>query len=330
MTPELQFALDTVRRACALARKVRVEMAGKGLTKADLSPVTVGDFAIQALVGEALARTFPGDAMMAEESGEELCGSAPVYDAVTGFIRSIQPDASGDDVLRWIDHGSCMSAGRTWVLDPIDGTKGYLRGGQYAVALALLENGRVTLGVLGCPELASGCRPELWGDGVLAAAVRGDGAWAYPIPADAGAPERIRVSECADIASARLLRSFEAAHTNVGRLDRFAELGGITADPVPMDSQAKYAVLAAGHGEILLRLLSPDKPDYREKVWDQAAGSIVLEEAGGRVTDLFGQPLDFTHGRTLAANRGLLATNGLLHDDALEVLGRVASMGEGS
>ncbi len=84
-----------------------------------------------------------------------------------------------------------------------------------------------------------------------------------------------------------------------------------------MDSQAKYAVLAAGEGDVLLRLISPSRPDYREKIWDQAAGSIVIEEAGGRITDLDGKPLDFSHGRTLAKNRGILATNGHLHDAVL-------------
>jgi 3'(2'), 5'-bisphosphate nucleotidase len=94
----------------------------------------------------------------------------------------------------------------------------------------------------------------------------------------------------------------------------------ITAPPVEMDSQAKYAVLASGVGEILLRLLSPSRPDYREKIWDQAAGSIVIEEAGGRITDLEGKDLDFSLGRTLASNRGVLATNGLLHDKLLNAL----------
>jgi 3'(2'), 5'-bisphosphate nucleotidase len=87
-----------------------------------------------------------------------------------------------------------------------------------------------------------------------------------------------------------------------------------------MDSQAKYAVLAAGQGEIYLRMLTPSRPDYKEKIWDQAAGSIVIEEAGGRVTDLHGKPLDFTLGRTLAQNRGICATNGLLHEAALKTL----------
>ena len=118
----------------------------------------------------------------------------------------------------------------------------------------------------------------------------------------------------------RLLRSFESGHTNVSQIDSFTQALGIQVEPVRMDSQAKYAVLAAGKGDLLLRLLSPSKPDYREKIWDQAAGSLVLEEAGGRITDLDGKPLDFESGRRLTHNRGILASNRALHDLALLAL----------
>ena len=69
-----------------------------------------------------------------------------------------------------------------------------------------------------------------------------------------------------------------------------------------------------------MRLLSPSRPDYHETIWDQAAGSIVITEAGGRVSDLDGRPLDFSHGRTLKRNRGILATNGHLHEAVLSAL----------
>jgi 3'(2'), 5'-bisphosphate nucleotidase len=92
------------------------------------------------------------------------------------------------------------------------------------------------------------------------------------------------------------------------------------SEPVRIDSQVKYALLAAGGGEIYLRLLSPDKPNYREMIWDQAAGSVIVEEAGGKVTDLDGKDLDFSLGRTLEKNRGICASNGLLHCNILEVL----------
>jgi 3'(2'), 5'-bisphosphate nucleotidase len=87
-----------------------------------------------------------------------------------------------------------------------------------------------------------------------------------------------------------------------------------------MDSQAKSVLLAAGEGDLIFRLLSPRRPDYQEKIWDQAAGAILVQEAGGRVSDLTGAPLDFSAGRTLARNAGVVASNGLLHDAALEAI----------
>ena len=92
-----------------------------------------------------------------------------------------------------------------------------------------------------------------------------------------------------------------------------------------MDSQAKYSVLAVGGGEVILRLLSPKRLDYKEKIWDQAAGSIVLTEAGGRISDLDGKPLDFSQGRMLLNNRGVLATNGFVHEAALKALKEVGA-----
>jgi 3'(2'), 5'-bisphosphate nucleotidase len=117
-----------------------------------------------------------------------------------------------------------------------------------------------------------------------------------------------------------MLRSYESGHTNTGQIDELAAALDVGVAPVRMDSQAKYAVLAAGAGELYLRLLSSSKPDYCERIWDQAAGSILVEEAGGLVTDLRGVPLDFSQGRMLTRNRGILASNGLLHQATLDGL----------
>ena len=117
-----------------------------------------------------------------------------------------------------------------------------------------------------------------------------------------------------------MLRSVEAGHTNVGQIGELSERLALRAEPVCLDSQAKYAVLSSGGGELLVRFLSPSKPDYEEKIWDQAAGAIVLEEAGGRITDLAGRRLDFAQGRTLQHNRGVCASNGILHDALLEAI----------
>jgi 3'(2'), 5'-bisphosphate nucleotidase len=156
----------------------------------------------------------------------------------------------------------------------------------------------------------------------LIIAVRGQGTYYRSL--EGGDWERLKVSDRAQAAAAKILRSVEKSHTNVDEIGQLAANLGVTAAPVGMDSQAKYAVLAAGEGDVLLRLISKSRPDYRERIWDQAAGSIVVEEAGGRITDLDGKPLEFSHGRTLAKNRGIVATNGHLHD---ALLGALRSIG---
>jgi 3'(2'), 5'-bisphosphate nucleotidase len=153
--------------------------------------------------------------------------------------------------------------------------------------------------------------------------VRGQGAWTTSLENPTANWQALQVSSCSTPSQARLLRSFEAGHTNVDQVDELSHRLGTTAEAVRMDSQAKYAILAAGAGELIVRLLSPDQPNYREKIWDQAAGSIIVEEAGGQITDLNGTRLDFTAGRTLARNRGVLASNRLLHTAALHALAAI-------
>ena len=325
--PETKFALHAVYQAMAIVGQIQAELVTSALTKDDRSPVTVADFASQALIAQLLEEAFPNDPLVGEEDSSALRAQEERFtlDQVTRFVSRFLPQANSDKVCTWIDRGKSAPSNRFWTLDPIDGTKGFLRGDQYAVALALIIDGQVQLGVLGCPNLSDGFRPDHDGRGSLVAASKGEGTWVTPADVDARRLsavdfERLSVSRRSDPSQARILRSFEAGHTNVGQIDEIAHTLGVTVEPVRMDSQAKYAVLAAGKGDLMLRLLSPAKPNYREKIWDQAAGSLVVEEAGGRITDLRGEKLDFTAGRTLDNNRGILASNGHLHLAALEAL----------
>jgi 3'(2'), 5'-bisphosphate nucleotidase len=324
-SPDARFAIDAVREASLLVRHVQQVMVGSGLTKDDKSPVTVADFAAQAVVAKRLADRFPNAALMGEESAVALRSEQGVetLQQILGFVQSAIPTATAEEVCDWIDHGVGERRATTWALDPVDGTKGFLRRDQYAVAFALIVDGVVQLGVLGCPELESAMKPVAGGAGSLVVAARGQGAWVQSLAEPNGSWSQLNVSDVSDPVQARLLRSVEKSHTDTGGIADLVRRLGIKADPVPMDSQAKYAVLAAGGGEALLRLLSPSRPDYREKIWDQAAGSIIVEEAGGRVSDLDGKALDFTQGRSLDANRGVLATNGHLHDALLDGLRQI-------
>ena len=325
-SPEAAFAIDAVRQASKLVSTVQKELITPALTKDDRSPVTVADFAAQALVGELLAQAFPEATLVGEENATDLRlpERADALARVAEFVGRFVTGATPDLVCDWIDRGCAEPGQRYWTLDPVDGTKGFLRGEQYAVALALVDDGNVTLGVLGCPNLSDGYQAAVGGSGSLVVAQAGVGTWTAPLAVD-GEFRQLHVSERTVAADARLLRSVESGHTNVGQIGELVAALATTAEPVLMDSQAKYAVLAAGAGDLLFRLLSPSKPDYREKIWDQAAGSLVIQEAGGRITDLDGKRLDFTQGRTLAQNRGVVASNGHLHDSALEALRRIGA-----
>lgn len=326
--PQIRFALDVVQEAASLVRTIQQEMVSLALAKQDRSPVTVADFAAQALVAYRLSQAFPDTCLVGEENSADLKSSPDTLAQVAHFVARLIPSATPTNVLEWIDRGAQNPGDYYWTLDPVDGTKGFLRGGQYAIALALMVDGRPEIGVLGCPNLAADGSQEMSGRGALFAAMRGTGSFALPISTPGSNQahlHRIQTTDENDPCLARLLGSFEASHTNADLMDGLVKHLAIQAETIRMDSQAKYAVLAAGKGEAIVRLLSPDRPDYKEKLWDHAAGSLVVEEAGGRVTDLDGKPLDFTAGRVLIHNRGLLVTNRTLHPIFLEALQRLGA-----
>lgn len=325
---ELDFTLGVLRRAAELARAIQQDSAGATLQKEDRSPVTVADYSVQSLIAQALDETFPGETLVAEEDSRELrrSGSGPVLERVSHWVDRTCGPCDSERIFYLLDRGAGQPTQRFWTLDPIDGTKGFLRGGHYAVALALIVDGRVEVGGLGCPHWSP---DQIWqpnGPGGVVLAARGQGAWWTPLGTDAE-QRRLRVSNLKNARQARVLRSVEAGHTNVDRLGDFLKEIQSRTEPIRMDSQAKYAALAGGQGDLLLRLPRSERPIYREKIWDHAAGAIVLEEAGGRISDLDGTGLDFMLGRTLAKNRGLLASNGLLHSEALAALASGSTRG---
>ncbi len=323
---EVRFAVQAAQLAADVVRQIQHELAAEALTKGDRSPVTVADFASQAVVAALLEQTFPNDPLVAEEDATALRDPAneALRQRVVAYVRQRFPWVVPEQVLRWIDRGQGEPGDRFWTLDPIDGTKGFLRGDQYAIALALIVKGRVELGVLACPNLQEARRLTPGGPGTLALAAQGLGAW-WSRCQGTLLWEPLQVSRRGAPSQARILRSFESGHTNADQVRALAHALDVQVPPVRLDSQAKYVLLAAGEGEIYVRLISPQQPDYKEKVWDQAAGALLVQEAGGRVTDLDGRPLDFRAGRTLARNRGVLATNTLLHEAVLEALRHIGA-----
>jgi 3'(2'), 5'-bisphosphate nucleotidase len=318
-TFEKQVAVEAVTRAALLCTTVRAAMVGPAyVQKGDRSPVTIADFGAQALVCQRLSEAFPRDSIVAEEDATVLRKRehTDLLDQVTRYVRQALPGATRRAICDWIDLGGGQPDGRFWTLDPIDGTKGFLRNDQYAVALALIENGEVKVGALACPALPLDTDARVGAVGVLFVAVRGEGA--YLAPLGGGPAARIHIAR--GPASRRFVESVEAAHGNQDLQAEVAQAVGITQPALRMDSQAKYGAVARGDAVLYLRLPSPKSPDYYENIWDHAAGTIIVEEAGGRVTDMHGVALDFTTGTKLRANRGVVVSNGALHDTAIAAL----------
>ncbi|MFO0919542.1 MAG: 3'(2'),5'-bisphosphate nucleotidase [Planctomycetaceae bacterium] len=316
---ELQTALAAVRDAAKICRAVQGTITPETLEKKDKSPVTIADFGSQAVVCRVVGDEFPHDRIIAEEDAAELrtAENLPFLHRIHDEVCRQCIEASKDEICRWIDRGGANEfSQRFWTLDPIDGTKGFLRKEQYAISLALIIEGQIELGVLGCPNLGATAGQSSDG-GSLFYAVRGAGAFVVPLEGDA-TPQPVRVSTISDPAQARFCESVESGHSAHGASAEIAQRLKITASPIRLDSQAKYAVVGRGEADIYLRL--PTKADYHEMIWDHAGGVIVVEEAGGKATDVAGKPLDFTQGRTLKNNRGVIVTNGRLHDAIIDTV----------
>lgn len=320
---EQAVAVDAVRAAARLCQAVQSDIGDGVLKKEDRTPVTVADFGSQAVICQALRAAFPDDPIIAEEDASALrtAENASVLDEVVRRVQALRPAADRDAVCQWIDYGNADAYhDRFWTLDPIDGTKGFVRGDQYAIALALVIDGRPHVAALGCPNLPDDLDdPQMTGQ--IFTAARDAGAQRVPAVAGNGAPEAIQASAVTDVADGQFCDSFVSAHSSHDAALTVGKRLGITKKPIRMDSQAKYALVARGDVEIYFRL--PRGGDYTERIWDHAAGMLVVEEAGGRVTDVHGEPLDFGHGPLLSENYGIVATNGRFHDAVLQVLDAV-------
>ncbi|MGO9819805.1 MAG: inositol monophosphatase family protein [Solirubrobacteraceae bacterium] len=254
--PTLEEDLALALALADLADSITIERFGATdlavETKPDLTPVTDADRAVELALRERIAAARPSDAVLGEEYG------------VTG------------------------GAGRRrWIIDPIDGTKSYLRGmATWSTLIALELDGAIVLGVVAMPVLGR----RWWGS-------RGGGAFADGRP--------IRVSGIASLADAQLAWSGIQEWDEVDRLDQLIALGRACWRTRGVGDSWQYMLVAEGAAEIAL--------DPSVSLWDLAALKVIIEEAGGRFTDLGGiERADGGSG---------IATNGLVHDAALAVVG---------
>ncbi|KAF2752811.1 myo-inositol-1-monophosphatase [Pseudovirgaria hyperparasitica] len=340
---ELTIACLAVQRAAILTRDL-LSIVDKGaLEKADLSPVTVGDFATQALLISALHYNFPSDHFVGEESADELRKKPALLKRVWELVRNTHLDdadevflphpSSLDDMLRLIDLGGAGQGGRegrTWVLDPIDGTATFIQGQQYAINLALLVRGEQQLGVIGCPNLPATpgtieeTRVDTDGHGCLLSAIKGHGAYIRLMTTGMLSPatliqkhansvkvEDIKVTECTTTSSMVL-----SLHREV-----FDRLGAAWPGTDLWSSLMKYVALTIGGCNVNVRIVKSQS--YKSCIWDHAGGQLIFEEVGGKVTDINGKHIDFGLGRQMSANFGLVCAPANLHAQILKVVQEV-------
>ena len=318
---EKEIAVEAVMKACRLCQNVRRSMVSdEAMLKKDNSPVTIADFGAQAVIIDTLHKHFPKDPFIAEEDVTELlsCKNITERESVYQQVQRVSPYLTKDEMINAIQRGNYIGqeVGRQWVIDPIDGSIGYLRDGQYAVALALIENGKIVLGILGCPNLATDFTDPKSPIGCLFLAIHGEGVVSRSL--ETPSELSVNVSKIENLSKIKVCESRDSRHSSHSKAAQISDLLGIRTMPIRIDSQCKYAVVARGDASIYLRL--PARDGYKEKIWDHAAGVIIIEEAGGRVSDVEGKPLDFTRGNTLKGNRGIIATSAPIYDDVIAVV----------
>ncbi|MGD2088190.1 MAG: 3'(2'),5'-bisphosphate nucleotidase [Candidatus Aminicenantes bacterium] len=320
---ELKTGRQAVLEAMRISRIVQKELAREDcITKKDKSPVTVADFTAQAIVCKILTEQFPDIPIVGEERSDALKKpeNKETLDKIIHYIENdgkISEILNRDNLMLSIDLGGGDPTSQTfWTLDPVDGTKGFLRGEQFAIALALIDEGKVKLGILGCPNLTL---PDQQANrGYLFFAVKNQGTQLFNV--ESSETRKVNCSSISDPKMMRFVESYESSHSNLDMQLQIARTLEMEREPVRLDSQVKYGIVASGNAEIYLRIPNPKTPGYREKIWDHAAGSLVVEEAGGVVTDIFGKKLDFSAGKTLKNNSGVFASVPYIHGRILEII----------
>ena len=313
----MQTIRQALRDAVKLCRRVQDDylIANTKSTGDQKEPVTIADYGSQAIICRALRARFPEDGVVSEESGAQFL--ALVSAEQRAQVLEILSDVLGEPVsesavVDWLDHGVGRATRRTWVIDPIDGTKGFLALRHYAIACGLLIDGEVAGGIVAAPGYNDG-------EGALFYTENG-ATWRAPIGGGAGA--RVTVSARRELSELVVAQSFERAHASKSRMARARELAGLGgARVLELDSMEKYALVACGDADLYMRLPRAGS-DYAHKIWDHVAGVALVRGAGGTVTDLDGSPLDFSQGETLP-NPGMIISNGQHHARIVEAVGRV-------
>lgn len=264
---ELETAIELARQAGVLILKhYETDFEAEYKIGVDncSEPVTIADREASRLIVEGLAAAFPGDAILSEEEADD-----------------VEPR---------------LAASRVWIIDPIDGTAGFIkRDGDFSVQIGLAEGGVPVAGVVYQPF-----------HNVLTYAMKGGGAWKVAGDApllmrtsNAKSPTDLKLAVSRNHPSERMSRIIE--HLGFNQITQRGSVG------------LKVGLIADQTCDVYIT------PSRRTKLWDTCGPQIILEEAGGRFTDIFGSDLRYDLGDVQNHN-GIVATNGVSHDTMIDSL----------
>jgi 3'(2'), 5'-bisphosphate nucleotidase len=309
---EIRVTLELVRKAASATERIRhLGIASRG--KADGTPVTQADLVSQAVLLAGLQAYFPEDRISAEEELKASEDEASLRAEACAILRDLDMPNPEDHLETWVNYRGNQAGRRLWMVDPIDGTKGFQKGLCYAIAMGLYYEGKPQFGCMAAPAF-----PDAQGGASRTViAYGGQGMGARWIEGDEMGAQRIHVSDVQETKRLRLVGS--RAHDNADICARFMERTGATRF-LRLDSQAKYLMLASGQADLYLRGTHPGFGVGFP--WDHCAGQAILEASGGRVTDVAGRPLNYLQPRTQTIKdaAGLVASNGPCHEAVLEVV----------
>ena len=306
-----------VRDAAKLCRLVQENylIANTKTVGNQTEPVTIADYGSQAIICRALQTHYPHDAVVSEESGEQflqLVSTEQRKQVLALLAQVLGQPISDAQVVDWLDFGLGKSAPRTWVIDPIDGTKGFIAQRHYAIACGLLLEGQVAEGIVAAPGYDDGAGALFY--------TRNGSTWRAPLAGRGATP--VTVSQRRDVREFVAVQSFERAHASKSRMGRARDYAGLgDVQILELDSMEKYALVACGDADLYMRLPRAGS-SYAHKIWDHAAGVALVQQADGLATDLDGGPLDFSLGDTLP-NPGMVISNGQHHARVVEAVQRV-------
>lgn len=342
---ELRVAIGALQKAAQLSQSI-VSSNDKGvIEKEDLSPVTVADFAVQVLLTSTIKNAFPQDRVVGEEDAADLRKNNVLMERVWDLLTRIADDTdtlslcklpeTREQMCDLIDECGASSpggpgSGRTWIFDPIDGTKTYVRGELYAINVALLVDGVQTVGVVGCPNMSIKAQAPLKnenidpsGEGCIVFAVKGHGAYARPLVGSFEDVKPTKLEQHAQGLDAKDAR-FVTCNTIVdsalsGVHEVVAERLGVPfpgCDLLPW--VLRWTCLAMGLGNATVWVYK--RKDRYAKAWDHAGAMLLFEECGGKITDVRGKPIDLTAGRKMSANFGFVAAPAGLHEKVVDAV----------